>query len=185
MRAIRAASAALLGAAALALTAPVATAAHHGGTSLGFTATPSTVAAGGRVTLAAPGCRSSGTASSAVFDTVTVPRGGTAAATVDWDAKAGASYRVTFTCGAGGTQSVTLTVSGGRPTAAPTASPTRTATAPVTGATSVAPSGVRGGLGGSVGGVDTIEILAGTALVVVAATGTIYVVRRRAENRGH
>ncbi|WP_327233133.1 hypothetical protein OG349_03310 [Streptomyces sp. NBC_01317] len=184
MRAIRAASAALLGATALALTAPTAVAAQRGA-GLGFTVTPSTVAAGGRLTLAAPGCRSSGTASSAVFDTVTVPAGGTAAATVDWDAKRGATYRTTFTCRSGGTAAASFTVAGGAtPTRTPTVRPTRTP-APVTTATSVAPGGVRGGLGGSVGGMNTAEILAGTALVVAAATGTIYAVRRRAENRGH
>nr|WSZ99799.1 hypothetical protein OH820_32795 [Streptomyces sp. NBC_00857] len=177
MRAIRAASAALLGVAALALTAPTAAAAVNGGsTQFGYTVTPSTVAPGGRVTLSVTNCASSATASSAVFDTVTVPSGRPATATVDWDAKPGASYRVTFSCnGMTGTRTLTI---------ARAPSPTGAVT-PTASSTSILPAGVQGGLGGSVGGVNTTEIVAGTALVVAAATGTIYTVRRRADARGH
>src|SRR5690242_10829372 len=103
MRAIRVAPVALLGAAALALTGPAVTAyaATAGGPSgggNGYTVTPSVVAPGGKVTLAARGCSTTATASSGVFDTVTIPMNGSAQATVDWDAKPGAAYEVTFIC---------------------------------------------------------------------------------------
>ncbi|MFE4369372.1 hypothetical protein ACFRMN_14270 [Streptomyces sp. NPDC056835] len=179
MRAIRAASAALLAVSALVLTAPTATAAVDGGNApFGFTVTPSTVAAGGRVTLSVTNCGSTATASSGVFDTVNIPSGRSATATVDWDAKAGATYQVTFTCnGQSGTTSLRISAATRNPT--PAATVTRTP-----GAT-VVPGGVRGGLGGSVGGINTTELVAGAGLVVAAATGTIYVVRRRAASRQH
>jgi hypothetical protein len=172
MRALRAASAALLGVAPLALTAPPAAAAMAVNTTqFNFTVTPSTVAPGGRVTLTAGGCPRTATASSGVFDSVTIPPNGSATATVDRDAKPGAVYSVSFACGTA-LASLDLTISGG------TSRPTVRSTA-------VAPSGVRGGLGGSIGGLNTGEIAAGTALVVAAATGVIYVVRRRSESRHH
>ncbi|MFE3741825.1 hypothetical protein [Streptomyces sp. NPDC059134] len=176
MRAIRAATTALLGVAALALTAPPAGAVVHGGnTPFGFTVTPSTVAPGGRVTLGVTNCATSATASSAVFDTVTIPSGRTAAATVDWDAKRGAVYQVSFSCN-GTTGRTNLTV------AAAAATPTR---APTVSTTSVTPSGVRGGLGGSVGGVGTGELAAGAALVVAGLAGALRTARRRTEDRVH
>ncbi|MEV4970770.1 hypothetical protein [Streptomyces scopuliridis] len=178
MRAIRAASAALMAVSALVLTAPTATAAPGGGNApFGFTVTPSTVAAGGRVTLSVTNCGTTATASSGVFDTVNIPSGRSATATVDWDAKAGATYQVTFTCnGQSGTTS--LRISGATRNPTPAATVTRTTA-------TVVPGGVRGGLGGSMAGVSTAELVGGTALVVAAATGTIYVVRRRAEDRQH
>ncbi|OII67672.1 MULTISPECIES: hypothetical protein [unclassified Streptomyces] len=172
MRATGAASAALLGAAALALTAPTATAVDP------FVITPSTVAPGGRVTLSAPGCAGTAMASSAVFDTATIPAGGSAAATVDWDARRGAVYTVSFTCAGGAPGTAQLTIARA-PTTSSTAVPTVTRTVAAT------PSGVRGGLGGSVGGWHTGELVAGTALVVAAATGTVYVIRRRTAHRRH
>ncbi|MFF3286862.1 hypothetical protein [Streptomyces sp. NPDC003023] len=173
MRAIRAASAALLGAAALALTAPTAAAVNN--TPYDFNVTPSTVAAGGRVTLTAGGCPSSTTVTSGVFDTVSIPRNGAATAVVDWDAKPGAVYTVQFNC-VGRIGTLDLTVSGG--SSSPTASSTRSsATAP--------PQGVRGGVGGSFEGMNTAEIAAGGALVVAAATATVLVVRRRTTDRRH
>ncbi|MEV6421123.1 hypothetical protein [Streptomyces sp. NPDC051662] len=179
MRAIRAASAALLAVSALVLTAPTSTAAVNGGNApFGFTVTPSTVAAGGRVTLSVTNCGTTATASSGVFDTVNIPSGKSATATVDWDAKAGATYQVTFTCnGQSGTTS--LRISGATRNPTPAATVTRTTDA------TVVPSGVRGGLGGSIGGINTTELVAGAALVVAAATGTIYVVRRRTASRQH
>ncbi|KIF77956.1 lipoprotein [Streptomyces sp. 150FB] len=178
MRAIRAASAALLGVGVLALATPDAAAAYQGNiTSFGFTVTPSTIAAGGRVTLALTDCDTTATVTSGVFDSVSVPSGRKAMATVDWDAKPGARYPVKFTCG-GGSGSTNLTIAGGAPVPRPTPTPSVSAT-------SSAPGGVRGGLGGSMGGMNTAEIVAGTALVMAAATGTIYVVRRRNESRSH
>ncbi|MFI6638439.1 hypothetical protein [Streptomyces sp. NPDC050504] len=175
MRTIRTTGAALLGCAALALTAPAATAAD------GAVVTPSTIAAGGKVTLSAPGCAVDATASSGIFDTATVPAGGSAVVTVDWDAKPGAAYAVAFDCS--GTKSTAqLTVAGG--SSAPTTS--STAVAPATRSpASASPLAVRGGLGGSVGGMDAGELAAGTALVVAAATGVVFAVRRRNEGRQH
>ncbi|MFJ4923319.1 hypothetical protein [Streptomyces sp. NPDC088725] len=201
MRVICRAVAALLGAGALALTASTASAAPAAPqgdiTPFGFSITPSTVAAGGRVTLALTDCDTGATVTSAVFDTVTVPPGGTATATVDRDAKPGAQYRVRFSCG-GESGTTALTIAGGspapRPRPTPTPAPTRTVAptrvpplTPVTTARSspLATGGVRGGLGGSVGGIDTGEIVGGTMLVVAAATGAVHVARRRADGRGH
>ncbi|MGI5404372.1 hypothetical protein ACQEVG_33955 [Streptomyces sp. CA-135486] len=171
MRAIRVASAALLGVASLALTAPTATAADNKGTSPIFTITPSTVSPGGRVTLSASGCNTTATAASGVFDTVNISPGSSATATVDLDARPGAQYSVQFNCPGQGTGSFNLTITGGRST--PTTRSTTT------------PQGVRGGLGGSVGRMNTGEIVAGSALVVAAATATFFVVRRRSHSRLH
>jgi hypothetical protein len=179
MRAIRASFAALLGVGALALTGPVAAAAAPSAniTPFGFSVTPSTVAAGGRVTLTLTDCDTTATVTSAVFDSVTVPSGGRGTATVDWDARPGARYAVKFTCG-NDSGTTNLTIAGGSPSPRPTPTPTASSS-------SLAPGGVRGGLGGSAGGTSTAEIVAGTALVTAAATGAIYVARRRGEKRGH
>ncbi|MCS0639860.1 hypothetical protein NX801_30350 [Streptomyces sp. LP05-1] len=205
MRAIGIASAALLGAAALSLTTPASAADPDGSGHAGpatrrgagdYAVSPSTVAPGGRVVLTAPGCAGTAMASAGIFDTATIARGGSATAVVDWDARRGAAYTVSFTCATGATPStVRLTVSaaGGtataNSTAVPTVTATRTATTTMTATRSgsaVAPSqGVRGGLGGSVGGWNTGQLVAGSGLVVAAVTGVIYVVRRRAEDRRH
>ncbi|WP_327271376.1 hypothetical protein OG609_03430 [Streptomyces sp. NBC_01224] len=177
MRAIGAAPVALLGAAALALTAPAATAyaATSGGASsaTGYTVTPSVIVPGSQVILAARGCSTTATAGSGVFDTVTIPRGAAVATTVDRDAKPGAAYEVTFICNTspGSTAKAGLTV--------------RAASdAPAT-STPASPAGVQGGLGGSVDRMNAAEIAAGTALAVVTATGTIYVIRERKGSRPH
>ncbi|WP_418960443.1 hypothetical protein [Streptomyces tritici] len=185
MRAIRAASTAVLGAAALALTAPAAVAAdgapapnneqRRAAKAPGdFVITPSTVAPGGRITLRAPGCASTATASAGIFDTVTIPPGSSATATVDWDAKRGAVYTVAFNCTGGVTDTVDLTITGGA-----TASPTTSSTI------LTPPRGVRGGLGGSVDGTDAVALAAGGGLVLAAAAGVVYVVRRRSTGRQH
>ncbi len=77
-----------------------------------------------------------------MFDTVTIPVNGSASATVDWDAKPGAAYEVTFICNTSpsSTAKVNLTVSAA--TSTPTTSSTSTAAA------SASPAGVQGGLGG-------------------------------------
>ncbi|MEU0403364.1 hypothetical protein ABZ318_24650 [Streptomyces sp. NPDC006197] len=177
MRAIRAATTALLGAAALALAAPAALAADGAPATDprvarakapgDFVVSPSIVAPGGRLTLSAPGCASTATATAGIFDTATIAPGATVTATVDADAKRGAVYTVLFNCTGGVQDTVALTISG-----APTATPTISATilAP--------PRGVRGGLGGSMAP-STTELAAGGALVLAAACGTAYVVRRR------
>ncbi|MFG2282519.1 hypothetical protein ACGFNQ_28045 [Streptomyces asoensis] len=171
MRAIRVASAALLGVTALALSAPAAVASDddHYVMSEGYSVQPSTVAAGGQVTLrvdrAVSGCRSSVSVYSGVFDTVVIPRNSSwAAAVVDRDARPGASYRVTFTCG--GISAVKeLTIAGSRPVD-PTPAPY-----PV-------PRGVHAGAGGTSDGFDAKEIGLGAALVA-GSVGTAYVISRR------
>ncbi|MFF2898785.1 hypothetical protein [Streptomyces sp. NPDC057966] len=176
MRAIGVAPVALLGAAALALTAPFAIAygATSGGASsaTGFTVTPSVITPGSRVTLAARGCSTTATAGSGVFDTVTIPAGGSVSATVDWDARPGASYEVTFNCG---TSSDSTAKSGLTIAAAP---------APTTRST-VAAAGPQGGTGDAVGTTNGVKIAAGAALAVAAAAGGVRVARRRGESRSH
>ncbi|WP_030957446.1 hypothetical protein [Streptomyces sp. NRRL S-378] len=159
-------------------------------TSFGFTLTPSTVAPGGQVVLAVSGCNAAySTASSGVFDTVSIARGQSVRATVDRDARPGAVYSVSFTCN-GETGSADLTIAGG--TSRPTTSSTRTATAtgPVTNpavapVTTTSARGVRGGLGGSVAGMDPVELGVGAGLFLAAAGGSAYALRRRASGRGH
>ncbi|MGW3624888.1 hypothetical protein [Streptomyces sp. NPDC000880] len=172
MRAIRVASAALLGVASLTLTAPTSAAADNQATSPVFSVSPSTVAPGGRVTLSASGCNTMATATSGVFDTVTIRPGSSTTAVVDSDARVGGQYSVQFNCPGQGTGSFNITIAGGRST-------------PTIGSTATAPGAVRGGLGGSIGGLNAGQLAAGTALVVAAATATIFVVRRRVEGRRH
>ncbi|AWI32272.1 hypothetical protein [Streptomyces tirandamycinicus] len=184
MRAIPVASAALMGAAALALTLPTAaadTADGAGGSvrkqPFSFAVTPSTVAPGGTVTLGVSGCGTTATASSGVFDTVTIPPRQTATARVDLDARRGAVYSVQFTCN-NQTGTTDLTISGGG-AATPTTRSTSTA------APRPQPQGVKGGLGGSIGGMNAVEITAGVGLVLAASGGVVYVVRRRSGSRLH
>ncbi|MFF1483011.1 hypothetical protein ACFVYD_36675 [Streptomyces sp. NPDC058301] len=178
MGAIRIASATLLGAAALSLATPAAALAADGGgahgsnfTSFGFSVTPSTIAPGGSVTLNVTGCSSTATASSGVFNTVTISPNSSTTAQVDFNARRGATYTVTFTCG-GERGTTDLTIAGGFPTLRPTTRPTIS--------TTTAPSrGVRGGLGGASDGIDKGEIAIGLALVAVAGGGLMFYLRRR------
>ncbi|MGW6959505.1 hypothetical protein [Streptomyces chartreusis] len=166
MRAIRVASAALLGVSALAMTAP---AAQAQGDNSGFWATvrPTTVAPGEHVRLRATGCEQSVTVSSGVFDTVTIPRWRTTAwARVDRDARRGAVYEVSFYCGTFW-QSVDLTIAGGRP-----GRPDRPDRP------GHPEHGVRAGEGGTFAGLDLKEIGLGAALIT-AALGTAYHLSRR------
>ena len=172
MRAIRVASAALLGAAALTFSAPAAVASvgdDHYVMSNGYSVLPSTIAAGGQVTLQvdrnASGCKGAVTVSSGVFDTVTIPHGSSSAsAMVDWDAKPGASYRVTFSCG-GLSAIKDLMIAGGRPV-----NPTPVPLNPY--------QGVHAGEGGSIAGFDLKEIGLGAALIA-GSVGTAYYLSRR------
>lgn len=172
MRAIRVASAALLGVSALAMTAP---AAQAQGDNSGFWATvrPTTVAPGEHVRLRATGCEQSVTVSSGVFDTVTIPRWRTTAwARVDRDARRGAVYEVSFYCGTFW-QSVDLTIAGGRPDRPDR--PDRP---------EQPEHGVRAGEGGTLAGLNLKEIGLGAALIT-AALGTAYhLSRRRTEEDG-
>ena len=169
MRAIRVASAALLGLTALALSAPAAVAKSDNNiTPFGFSVLPSTIAAGGQVTLLLErnhgGCKGSATVTSAVFDTITIPSNRSQAmAVVDWDAGPGTVHRVTFTCdGVSGSTSLTIA---GRPVG-PTPVPLHPG------------RGVQAGEGGSFAGFDLKEIGMGAALIV-GSVGTAYHFSRR------
>lgn len=152
-------------------------------TSFGFSITPSTVAPGGQTVLSVTGCNAAyATASSGVFDTVSIARGQTVRVTVDRDARRGAVYSVSFTCN-GETGSADLTIAGG--TTRPTTSSTRTATVAATGVITSSARGVQGGVGGSVAGMDPVELGAGAGLLLAAAAGTAYTLRRRRSGRGH
>ncbi|MFC4612751.1 hypothetical protein ACFO9E_34130 [Streptomyces maoxianensis] len=183
MRAIRAASAALLGVASFTLTTPTAVATDNQVTSPVFSVSPATVAPGGRVTLSASGCNTTATATSGVFDTVSIRLGSSTTAVVDSDARVGGQYSVQFNCPGQGTGSFNITISGGRST--PTIGSTATTATTAATTTATAPGAVRGGLGGSIAGLNAGQLAAGTALVVAAATATIFLVRRRAEGRRH
>ncbi|MET9778330.1 hypothetical protein ABZ023_29455 [Streptomyces sp. NPDC006367] len=155
MRAISAASTALLGVAALASCVPAGAAV--GTTPFGFDVRPATVAAGGTVTLHVDRsdgrCRGRVTVASAVFDTVTIPRRHfSAQAVIDRDARPGAAYQVSFTC-EGRTGTTRLTIAGGHPH--------RPGTVPH--------KGVHAGEGGSIAGFD----LKTTGLGVVLVAGTV------------
>ncbi|WP_329025509.1 hypothetical protein [Streptomyces sp. NBC_00690] len=178
MRAIRAASAALLGATALGWAAAPLAAAADTQASIYFTVSPSTVAPGGRVALSASGCNTTATASSGIFDAVTIRPGTSAVATVDPAARPGAQYSVQFTCGSQ-RGSFNLTIAGGRST------PTTSSTATTSSAPTTTPSGVLGGLGGSVEEMDTGTIALGASLVLAAAGTTVFVVRRRVYGHRH
>lgn len=112
-------AAAAVGALAAGLTATVATAQDNDSniTSFGFTVTPETVNPGGKVDLTVTECDKEATASSAVFDKTTLGMGGgtqSAQVKVDRDAKPGAEYDVTFTCGdESGTAPLTIAAAGG------------------------------------------------------------------------
>ncbi|WP_031004564.1 hypothetical protein [Streptomyces sp. NRRL F-5727] len=181
MRAIRTASAALLITAAVAVSAPTASAddgTTPNVTSFGFSVTPRTVAPGGTVTLTTEGCEvPSVTVTSGIFDTVTLTEGRPGTATVDLDAKAGAEYEIAFDCkGERGT--TTLTVAHGT-----------TPPAPVTPVTPPAPpaprKGVKAGFGSSTGSdaLGTAELATG-AVLIAAALGVAVALTRRGRTGG-
>ncbi|MDT9696461.1 hypothetical protein [Streptomyces sp. P17] len=176
MRAIRVASAALLGMTALTLTAPAALAmGDENITPFGFSVLPSTIAAGGQVTLVLDrngGCKGPATVTSAVFDTVTIhPSQSQATGVVDWDAKPGAMYKVTFTCD-NVSGSTDLTIAGGRtPTGNPMPQP-------------LTPKGVNAGGGGSIAGFDLKEIGLGAALIAGSIGAAYRLSRKRAAEDG-
>ncbi|MFF1837654.1 hypothetical protein ACFVXE_26110 [Streptomyces sp. NPDC058231] len=171
MRAVRIASVALLGAVALALTAPAATPyASPRGSTTGPAVTPSVIAPGGQVTLTAQGCSRAAAARSDVFDSVDIPPGGSVTATVADDAVGGSVHEVTFICNSS-------------PTARAKVALTIATTAPAAG--SPAPEAVQGGLGNGIAGLNTAEAAGGAALLVVAAARAVFVTRRRKQGRGH
>ncbi|AZM92287.1 hypothetical protein [Streptomyces sp. W1SF4] len=100
-------------------------------TSFAFALIPSTVAPGGQVTLSVSDCDAAyATASSGVFDTVSIPRGQTVRVTVDRDARRGALYSVTFTCnGENGSADLTITGATSTPSTSSTTGVRRTPSA--------------------------------------------------------
>ncbi|MEU3744461.1 MULTISPECIES: hypothetical protein [Streptomyces] len=180
MRAIRTASAALLCAAALGLAAaPTALAEENEPniTSFGFSVTPATVAPGGTVTLTSDGCEvPSVTVTSGVFDTVTLSEGRSGTATIDFDAKAGARYDITFDCkGERGTASLTIAASGGP------AHDTGNVKGPDT--SPGAHKGVKAGYGSEAGAADeglgATELVTGVVLIAGALGAAVVLTRRR------
>ncbi|WP_370415810.1 hypothetical protein [Streptomyces fradiae] len=130
----------------------------HNITSFGFSVTPSTVAPGGTVTLKADGCEvPSVKVESGVFDTVTLNEGHQGTATVDFDAKVGAQYEVTFDCkGERGTTTLTIAAGGG------------------------AHKGVKAGFGsGGTDGIGTTETVTGGVLIAGALGAAVVLMRRR------
>ncbi|MFD3873349.1 hypothetical protein [Streptomyces sp. NPDC058623] len=125
-----------------ALGAPVALAAEAAPiTSFGFAITPSTVAPGGQTVLSVTGCDAAfATASSGIFDTVSIGRGQTVRVTVDRDARRGAQYSVSFTCN-GETGSADVMVAGATstPTTSSTTGPRANASPSASTAAPVAP----------------------------------------------
>ncbi|NUK34467.1 hypothetical protein HRW12_11965 [Streptomyces lunaelactis] len=205
MRAIRVASLALIGTAALTLGAPVAFAEDETNiTSFGFTVTPETVAPGGTVTLNATECASPTVlVSSGIFDTVTLAEGHSATAKVDDAAKPEAEYDITFDC-KGEKGSIPLTVTGGSgtdtgtgtetgketgtgagaetETGIETETETETGTGTETGTETgmVKPGGgVRAGAGGSFSDLSPVQIGVGSALLAGAAGGSVLLLLRR------
>ncbi|MEU6372689.1 hypothetical protein [Streptomyces sp. NPDC046909] len=181
MRAIRVASAALLGVSALALSSPAAVAAVAKGdnniTPFGFSVLPQTIAAGGQVTLQLDrdngGCVGSATVSSGVFDTITIPGNrSSATAVVDWDAKPGAVYKVTFSCD-GVSGSTSLTIASGRTNPTPNPNPYP-----------YPYRGVHAGEGGTVAGFDLKEIGLGAALIAGSVGAAYHFSRRRTSEDG-
>ncbi|MFB6835570.1 hypothetical protein [Streptomyces sp. NPDC056361] len=179
MRAIRAASAALLSAVAVVAAAPIALAdeGDRNVTSFGFSVTPATVAPGGTVTLTSDGCEvPSVTVTSGVFDTVTLTEGRAGSATVDFDAKAGTQYEITFDCkGERGT--TTLTIAQGEPRPTPDDGDDN-------GLTPAAHKGVKAGFGtgaasSDADGLGTIEAVTGVLLIVGALGAAVVLTRRR------
>ncbi|WP_031482443.1 hypothetical protein [Streptomyces bicolor] len=163
MRAIRAASAALMGVSALVVSSPVAQA-RAATEGFRVAVLPSTVAPGGHVTLHAAGCEQSVSVSSGVFDTIIIPQGRTwARAVVDRDAEPGAVYEVSFHCGTFW-QDVDLTIAGGRASAPPHWQ-----------------KGVAAGGGGSLGDLNLKEIGMGAALIA-GSLGTAYHLSRRGDD---
>ncbi|XIE80889.1 hypothetical protein AB6O49_29275 [Streptomyces sp. SBR177] len=143
----------------------------HNITSFGFSVTPSTVAPGGTVTLKADGCQvPTVKVESGVFDTVTLNEGHQGTATVDFDAKVGAQYEVTFDCkGERGTTTLTIADGGGHKPA-PTTGPHKGVKAGF---------GSGGASGGGDGDVGATEAVTGGVLIAGALGAAVVLMRRR------
>ncbi|MET9727436.1 hypothetical protein [Streptomyces zaomyceticus] len=187
MRAIRAASVALLSAAAVIVVAPTALAGedeNRGVTSFGFSVTPTTIAPGGTVTLTSDGCEEpSVTVTSGVFDTITLNEGRSGTATVDLDAKAGAQYEITFDCkGERGTTTLTVAQGGTGGTGGNTGGNTGGHDA---GTATGAHKGVKAGYGTAAAsgadseGLGVAEVVTGVLLIAGALGAAVVLTRRR------
>jgi hypothetical protein len=187
MRAIRAASVALTGIAALGLSAPAVSAvAPDRITSFGFKVSPTEVKPGGTVSVVVWACQEGGiTVSSPVFDTVGLEQGESKSVTVDWDASPGAQYDVTFTCGresADATLTIESSSGGDRKAGGDQGQGSREQVQDH--GKRFPRGGVHGGLGGTLrgglAGADAPETLAGAALLAAALSGGSYAMGRRA-----
>lgn len=155
-------------------------------TSFGFTVTPEDIAPGGTVTLNATECQSPVvTASSGVFDEVTLSEGLPATAKVSEDAEPGAEYDVVFDCaGERGTATLTVGPATVRPSpGTDTGSHTGTGKHPDAGThpptlPSKPGSGVKAGAGGSLTGLSPTQIALGSLLVAGAVGGGVMLLRR-------
>lgn len=190
MRPTRTAVAALFGAAAIGLSAPVAAAVDSPVGSV----SPGSVRPGSTVHLTLENCddQSARADGGGAFGPTNLaekePGMFEGSATVFSDAKPGAEYEVKFWCGSRPDGAASVTIADGspgepsgrpthhdpkdRPSHDPAHEPTR-------------PShGTRGGEGGSIAGMSTTTAVAGAGLLAAAAGGGVYAMRRRARNSG-
>ncbi|MFM9369883.1 hypothetical protein [Streptomyces sp. Da 82-17] len=183
MRAISLASATVLAAGALTLTAcgHSAAAGDNNITSFGFSVNPKTVAAGGQVTLKVDGCNADAHVTSGVFDKVTIPKHrGSATTHVDWDAKPGAMYTVTFECkGETGTTDLTIATGGGQHTGGQHTGGQHTG-----GQHHNMHRGVKAGIGGTLADLNFGELALGAALIAGALGTAYHWTRRTADEDG-
>ncbi|MGW6962625.1 hypothetical protein ACWGET_00985 [Streptomyces zaomyceticus] len=190
MRAIRAASVALLSAAAVIVVAPTALAGedeNRGVTSFGFSVTPTTIAPGGTVTLTSDGCEEpSVTVTSGVFDTITLNEGRSGTATVDLDAKAGAQYEITFDCkGERGTTTLTVAQGGTGGTGGTGGNTGGNTGGHDAGTATGAHKGVKAGYGTAAAsgadseGLGVAEVVTGVLLIAGALGAAVVLTRRR------
>ncbi|MGW4199661.1 hypothetical protein [Streptomyces sp. NPDC004726] len=151
-------------------------------TSFGFTVTPERVAPGETVTLHATECEvPTVTASSGVFETVTLTDGLPGTATISENAEPNAVYEVTFDCeGERGTARITVGAFD-----SPTGKGTYTGTGTQTpSALSKPDGGVKAGTGGSISKAGPARAVVGSVLVAgaVGGAGVLLLLRRRARN---
>ncbi|MFF0749178.1 hypothetical protein [Streptomyces sp. NPDC004267] len=153
----------------------------HGITSFGFSVTPRTVAPGGTVTLKSDGCEvPTVTVTSGIFDTVTLNEGHEGTATVDFDAKAGTQYEITFDCkGERGTTTLTIAADGHQDGGHQDGG--HQDGGHQDGGATGAHKGVKAGFGSA--GVGTTEMVTGGVLIA-GALGAAVVLARRRENTG-
>ncbi|MEV6741903.1 hypothetical protein AB0N14_35425 [Streptomyces sp. NPDC051104] len=185
MRAIRLASAAMLGVSALALTACTTAVARGGEAGAGhsgfsYNLEPAAVAPGGRINLPVRGCNGDAKVFSGAFDDdVTIPRGrNSATVTVGRNALPGTTFDVLFQCGhqAGHRQLVMTT---GRNDRDDESRDEGSGRGNGRGEAERPQHGVHAGEGGSIGGFDLKKTGLGAALVLVSVGTAWHLTRRR------